>query len=313
MHRGLLRLTLVGRLALVLFSILCISTVARSQNTLEKTKDVVIDQPADKIEDAFDNDDDYNGSCQTNSCARQKTSHHDDDESTCGACAVEKAEPTCGEVKREKPVENMCEAAACEPRAALGTADDPIPITVNELRDNPEAYCGKYVSIDAKMHDTFTNTVFSVEEGTHELLILGAAKCSAAIPINGGELEKGDKVRVVGLVTPYDFERLDSTYGPLNLGHHDDNSFTHSPVLVVQPPQAAAIEPPPLPEPEVRLKPEPAPEPAPVIEEEVFIAPPPAPPAPEPILPKTAGDLPFAGLVGMISLLGASGLRLYRR
>ena len=71
-------------------------------------------------------------------------------------------------------------------------------------------------------------------------------------------------------------------------------------------------------EPVIFGAPEPAPEPAPAA------APEPAPPAAEaapqapspaaaPVLPKTASPLPAIGLIGLLSLAAAAGLRLFRR
>jgi len=67
-------------------------------------------------------------------------------------------------------------------------------------------------------------------------------------------------------------------------------------------------------EPTIIAAPEPEPEPAPA-PEAAAPAPEPAPeaPAPAPELPKTAGPLPEIGLIGMLSMMGAFGLRLLDR
>jgi hypothetical protein len=67
-------------------------------------------------------------------------------------------------------------------------------------------------------------------------------------------------------------------------------------------------------EPTIIGAPEPQPEPAPA-PEAAAPAPEPAPeaPAPAPELPKTAGPLPAIGLLGMLSMMGAFGLRLLNR
>jgi len=87
------------------------------------------------------------------------------------------------------------------------------------------------------------------------------------------------------------------------------------PAPAPEPPPAAAAEAAPTPAPEaevVAAAPEPEPAPAPVAQ-----APPPEPePAPQVAqaeLPRTASPLPLAGLVGLLSLAAAAGLRRIRR
>jgi hypothetical protein len=108
-----------------------------------------------------------------------------------------------------------------------------------------------------------------------------------------------------------------------------------APVAPAPPPPVAAAPPAPAPEAEVAAAP-PPPAPAPPAEPPVAAAPPPAPPAPEPApapqtstaqqapveqprqvaqapLPNTASPLPLIGLIGLLSLSAAAGIRLLRR
>jgi hypothetical protein len=102
-------------------------------------------------------------------------------------------------------------------------------------------------------------------------------------------------------------------------------------VLIVEKAKAAMLEPPvsrekPSVVPEAEPAPPPEPEPEPVPEVEVPEAPPLAEiEEPEPIveeevergereekLPPTASGLPLTGLIGLLSMLAAAGIRLYR-
>ena len=100
----------------------------------------------------------------------------------------------------------------------------------------------------------------------------------------------------------------------------------------VAPAEPVAAAPAPAPEAEVAAAPPPAPAPAPAPPAEPVAAAPPAPPAPEPApqtaqqapaepprpvaqapLPNTASPLPLVGLIGLLSLSAAFGMRLRRR
>ena len=97
---------------------------------------------------------------------------------------------------------------------------------------------------------------------------------------------------------------VDITGAELELREINVESFALAPVM------AARIEAPIAPEPEPEAAPAPAPEPAPQAEP----APAPAPQqAAAPELPKTASPLPAIGLIGLLSLAGAFGLRLFAR
>ncbi len=85
----------------------------------------------------------------------------------------------------------------------------------------------------------------------------------------------------------------------LDLREINVDAFALAPVMAAPAKEEAAIAPEPAPAPAAAA--EPAPQPAPATEEAVIIA---------EELPKTASPLPLIGLIGMLSLAGALGLRL---
>ncbi|HYS25498.1 MAG TPA: hypothetical protein VEP46_07840 [Vicinamibacterales bacterium] len=94
---------------------------------------------------------------------------------------------------------------------------------------------------------------------------------------------------------------IDLTGAELALREINVDAFALAPIAAPVR-EAAAIAPP-----------EPAPAPAPEPEPQAAPAQPPAPAAPAPELPKTASPLPTIGLIGLLSLAGALGLRLFTR
>jgi hypothetical protein len=117
-------------------------------------------------------------------------------------------------------------------------ADSPIIISMSELRDNPEKYYGKTVTVDGEVHRLFTDNVFTIEGGDrpHDfdvLIISDVPRTQAAAPLEGS-VEPDKDVRVTGVVVPYERGKLECAYGPLNLQSSEGSSYTKSPVLVVE-------------------------------------------------------------------------------
>jgi hypothetical protein len=267
----------VSRSIFVLIAILCVSSVgiAKQEDILDKTKDVIIDEPADKIEDFFDDESD-----------NQETDDNLDREQHQRA-----ADPRANECRQEII-------------ARAADSGSPIVVTMEELQENPSAYYGKTVTVEGEMHRTFTDHVFTIEDdgfwSDHDVLIISTVPKSDAVVALEDSIESGTDVRVTGLVEPYDRGKLECAYGPLRLESREGHSFTKNPVLVVErsrPVQAVQREKPapPLEVPE----PQPAPEPAPA-------------PAPMPSLPKTAGELPLLALAGLLALSAAFVMRRHR-
>jgi hypothetical protein len=295
MERGYSRLQWAARVSLVLLAVFCISTlgIAR-QDVLEKAKDVIIDKPAEGVKSVFDDDDNN---------YREKPS--DNQYNSCGQ--------TTSCPSKEKPKAEACparEAEACpapcgsEPQ---GTAESPIPVTIDDLRHHGECYYGKTVTVDGKLDDTYSDHAFTIKGHGHEVLVISEAPmCSSVVPLKG-EATEGKPVRVTAVVEPYDESKLCSL-GLEGLEKH----LAKSPLLMIKNVETAKVEaPPPIIEP-------PAPAPAPMPEAQA--APAPAPPAPpeeiavieEKPLPRTASDVPLLGIGGLFALGVAFAVRRFR-
>ncbi len=193
--------------------------------------------------------------------------------------------------------------------------DNPIVVTIEELRKNRDNYYGKTVTIDGDIHRIFTDNVFTIEDkailkGDPDVLVIATLprpEAVTSLDMKERSVDKGKRVRLTGVVQPYDRGKLECAYGPLHMESREGHSFTRSPVVIVDKVQSAKAE---MPSPINLGKPTPtlpesaAPEPAK-----------PAPPAPESTptkpeekpksLPKTAGDLPLLALAGLLSISGA--------
>jgi hypothetical protein len=323
--------TSATRFFLLLISVFCLSTLGMAQDdALDKTKDVIIDQPADKVEDVFDedtyddlDDNDYdNDRDDMDDVYREKTSPS-------GSCAVkehteciEREKPTPADacphtecIEREKP--SACEMAVnrC---AAEGTSERPLEVELRDLHDHPEEYYGKTVTVRAEVDDTFNANTFTIQDDGYESMVIkrGAA-CDKVEILEDKEWKDGLELRVTGVVEPFDRDKLECAYGPLDMESKDGDLFTRSPILIVsETPKTAELAPPPVitheePAPIVEAAP---PEPLPAPEEEVAVAVIEEPAIEEPqALPRTASGLPLAGIAGLFSLLAAAGFGFYRR
>jgi len=204
-----------------------------------------------------------------------------------------------------------------------------IVVLIEELEKHPEDYYGKMVTVDGELHRTFSDNVFTIENGGFFrdkaiLVISTVPQAEAVIPLEES-LEPGKNIRVTGVVQPYDRGKLECAYGPLQLDSREEHSFTKNPVLIIDRTLTTRLEVPAIPrvrlenpallvatpllmQPEVAAppKPEPPPERA---------KPEPAPPteaAQTPVsLPRTACNLPVLALAGLIAL-GAALLRVTR-
>jgi hypothetical protein len=367
-----------ARWIIVLLAVLCLTNYGvAQQDVLDDTKDVIIDEPADKTEDvfdetedAFDDDDqdfdqdrDHKDDCvldddvqdldddsgcvdfdddqdRDDSDCDLEVQELDDDDSGCvdydddqdleddagcvdyendedcqpeDECAEVDDDTGCDlddeaevEVEREKPT-------ICDPTSAATTMTSdsgPIVISMEELEDNPESYYGKTVTVEGELHRIFNDKVFTIEDDgffrDKDVLVINQSGNFSAIQACGGSFDPGEDIQVTGVVAPYERGKLECAYGPLDLESREGHSFTKNPVLIIAKPTAAAAvvierEKPAVPEPA------PLPEPAPV-EPEATPEPIPEPPVE---LPRTAGEAPLLGLIGMLSLGAAIVLRRY--
>jgi hypothetical protein len=299
------------RLFLLLVSVLCLSTFGMAQDA----KDILIDEPADKVEDVFDEDtyddldDDYDDHKSMEETDREKPSPND-------ACIVKESCPSEA-TEREKPTPHSgcIKEEAASPCAAVGTSENPLVVELRELYDHPEEYYGKTVTVEAEIDDTFNENVFTVQDNGYENMVIKTGPaCSAVELLKDDEWKDGRPIRVTGVVEPYDRAKLECDLGPLDMERKEGDQFTKAPVLIIRAPQTAQLAPPPVftPEPEI-ISEAPAPPEEPevaiaIIEEPVFEAP------EEPVaLPRTASGLPLAGIAGLLSLFAAAGFRFYRR
>ena len=206
-------------------------------------------------------------------------------------------------------------------------------VKLDTLIENQEQYLGKTVTVEGEMHRIFTDHVFTIEDDDFlrddDVLIISDVPRAQAVDALEDSIEPGKDVRVTGFVHKYDKAELECLYGPLNTESREGHSFTKSPVLIVQKLSqvaTAAPEPVPAPLPEFEAAepaPEPAAEPAPEPAELAPAEPAAAPDAaatPEETdvnqedeaLPATASGSPLIGLLGLLSIASAAGVRYFR-
>jgi hypothetical protein len=298
MAKDLLRQPSSARILLALVAIFCVSTVGiAGQDILDKSKDVLIDEPADKVEDVFDtDDDDFDDDYDDD----YDDDHYRQKPSSGQGCPYQATE-------REKPSAGGCVA---------GTANNPMHLEVKEIT---EEHIGQTVTVKAEIDDTFNSNVFTIQDDGAEVMVINHGGACSAVQLEGDEWKDGKSITVTGVVQPYDRGKLECAFGPLNMESKEGDGFTRRPVLVISQPQTASVEPMPAPVISQAEPPAPAPEPLvvtppPPIEESEEVAIIIAEPMPEPTaLPRTAGGLPLTGLVALLSLAAAAGVRFYRR
>ena len=287
MERGYSRLQWAARVSLVLLAVFCISTMgmARQQDVLEKSKDVIIDKPAEEVKSVFDNDDNNNTSdTQYNTSDTQYNS--------CGCPSREK--PACP--SEEKPA---C-PAICE---SQGTPENPLPVTIDDLRHHGECYYGKTVTVDGKLDDTYSDNAFTIKGHGHEVLVISEAPmCDSVVPLKG-EAKEGKPVRITAVVEPFDESKL-CTLGLEGVEKH----LSKSPILMIKKTETAKAEEPTT----VAIIQVPAPPPPPMPEAQAAPAPAPAPPVEQKALPRTASEVPLLGIGGLFALGAALAIRRFR-
>lgn len=116
-------------------------------------------------------------------------------------------------------------------------ADQPIVVSMMDLRENPEAYYGKTVTVDGELNRTFTDKAFTIEGGDFghdfDVLVVSTASKAESVTPKEGSVDKDKDVLVTGVVEPYDHDNLECAYGPLHLEGNEGRSFTKSPVLII--------------------------------------------------------------------------------
>jgi hypothetical protein len=221
----------------------------------------------------------------------------------------------------EEPID-PCGAAVIEgdtvDEVAKGPSQTEVVYKLDHMLDHPDDYIGKTITVDGEMHRQFTDKVFTIEDDgfwrDEDMLVISLTPMSESVIPLQDSFERGKKVRVTGVVRPYDREKLECLFGPLNLESREGHSFTKNPVLIIgykEPAPVAAVTMPTPPPPVIELAPlpPPMPEPAPAppaVAEEVQEEPPAA-------LPRTASNVQLAALAGLVSLLTAGLVHFARR
>jgi hypothetical protein len=279
------RLQWTARVGLVLLAVFCISTLGMArQDILDKSKDVIIDKPAEGVKNVFDDDDnnyrEKPGDSQYNSCGQT-------------VYCPSKEKPACpSEEKRECP-------ATC---ASQGTPENPLPVTIDDLRHHGECYYGKTVTTEGKIDDTYSDNAFTIKGHGHEVLVISdSGMCDSVVPLKG-EVKEGKPVRITAVVEPFDESKL-CTLGLEGVEKH----LSKSPMLMVKKTETAKVEEPTT----VAVIEMPAPAPPPMPEAAPAPEPAPAPPA-KTELPRTASDVPLVGIGGLFALGVAFAVRRFR-
>jgi len=265
-----------------LLAVFSISTMGMArQDILDKTKDVVIDKPVEGVQNVFDDD-------------NNNTYRSDSQYNSCGQCPS-KEKPACPSEEKASECPAMC--------ASQGTPDNPLQVTIDDLRHHGECYYGKTVTTEGKIDDTYSDNAFTIKGHGHEVLVISdSGMCDSVVPLKG-EVSEGKPVRVTAVVEPYDESKLCAA-GLQGLEKH----LAKSPMLVIKKTETAKVE-----EPTAAIIELPAPPPAPMPEAQA--APPPPEPAPAPPveeLPKTASEIPLLGIGGLFALGAGFAIRRFR-
>ena len=180
-------------------------------------------------------------------------------------------------------------------------------VKLDDLIDKQDQFIGKIVTVEGEMHRIFSERVFTIEDDDlirdDDVLIISDVPRQQAVVALENSFDPGKNVRVTGFVHKYDQKELECLYGPLQTESREGHSFTKSPVLIVQRVQAAEAQTPSevpqglaaAAEPEAQA---PAAERLPV--EQTAAA-----------LPRTAGEMPFIGLLGLVFVTTALVLRMF--
>jgi hypothetical protein len=202
---------------------------------------------------------------------------------------------------------------------AKGPSQTEVVYKLGQMLNHSEDYIGKTITVDGEMHRQFTDKVFTIEDDgflrDRDLLVISLIPMSESVIPLQDSFERGKQVRVTGVLRPFDRDKLECLFGPLNIESREGHSFTKNPVLIIgykEPAPVAAVMPPPpiepapLPPPMIEETPAPAPEPQ-VVPEAVIIQELPA------ALPRTASNLQLAALAGLVSFLTGGLIHFSRR
>jgi len=190
---------------------------------------------------------------------------------------------------------------------AAASNQEPITVSMKDLQKRPEDYYGKEVTIAGEINRSFTPNIFTIRARNEDILVISnAPRPEVVLPLNAS----AKRVRLTGVVQPYDRGQLECAYGPLHLEGAEGRSFTKNAVLIVNKEQpaketeTAKLEKPlpAVPTPETRA---PVPAMPPTVPTPEVATPEAPKPEPSKSLPRTAGELPLLALIGLVALSGA--------
>jgi hypothetical protein len=119
---------------------------------------------------------------------------------------------------------------------ATGPRRTEIVYKIDKLMENPDEYLGKTVTVDGIMHRQFTDQVFTIENDgmwNKDILVISLSPMSDSVIPLQDSYDQGKKVRVTGVVRPYDYQKLECLFGPLHTESRAGHSFTKNPVLII--------------------------------------------------------------------------------
>ena len=110
------------------------------------------------------------------------------------------------------------------------SSQDPITISMKDLQKRPEQYYGKEVTVAGEVSRAFGPNIFTIRARNQDILVISSVpRAEVVVPLNA----KAKRVRLTGVVQPYDRGTLECAYGPLNLEGAEGRSFTNNAVLII--------------------------------------------------------------------------------
>jgi hypothetical protein len=120
---------------------------------------------------------------------------------------------------------------------ASGPARTEVIYRLSMMLNHSDEYVGRTITVDGEMHRQFTARVFTIQDDGFlrdgDMLVISLTPMSESVIPLQDSFERGKKVRVTGVLRPYDQGKLECLFGPLNLESREGHSFTKHPVLII--------------------------------------------------------------------------------
>jgi len=171
---------------------------------------------------------------------------------------------------------------------------------VSQIVKNPDQYIGKEVAVDWKIDRVYSPTTIGLEKDEKHLLVIFVSP--GAAPAN---MKEGDPINVTGMVRDFDRDQFVQQYGNVDFGKAPLHSFDHKPVLVVGGSRTSNLGRSVVPNTGERQKP--------AVREQESATTTTDQSTNNTALPRTASPLPLIGLVGLVAMVCAFSLPLFRR